>query len=128
MPVFMDDIATIGSLEVKRGIRNSTRKENKIYDSKNRKRKEEVITKEVKGGVILKESCRVKSKLFETFLKTAFTYGLEAWAKITKEQIKELDRKQGKILKGVFQLSITTSYIGLLMETSTYQVECSMQY
>ena len=39
MPVFMDDIATIGSLEVKRGIRNSTRKENKIYDSKNRKRK-----------------------------------------------------------------------------------------
>lgn len=92
------------------------------------KEKEEVITKEVKGGVILKESCRVKSKLFETFLKTAFTYGLEAWAKITKEQIKELDRKQGKILKGVFQLSITTSYIGLLMETSTYQVECSMQY
>ena len=92
------------------------------------KEKEEVITKEVKGGVILKESCRVKSKLFETLLKTAFTYGLEAWAKITKEQIKELDRKQGKILKGVFQLSITTSYIGLLMETSTYQVECSMQY
>ena len=92
------------------------------------KEKEEVITKEVKGGVILKESCWVKSKLFETFLKTAFTYGLEAWAKITKEQIKELDRKQGKILKGVFQLSITTSYIGLLMETSTYQVECSMQY
>ena len=92
------------------------------------KEKEEVITKEVKGGVILKKSCRVKSKLFETFLKTAFTYGLEAWAKITKEQIKELDRKQGKILKGVFQLSITTSYIGLLMETSTYQVECSMQY
>ena len=92
------------------------------------KEKEEVITEEVKGGVILKESCRVKSKLFETFLKTAFTYGLEAWAKITKEQIKELDRKQGKILKGVFQLSITTSYIGLLMETSTYQVECSMQY
>ena len=92
------------------------------------KEKEEVITKEVKGGVILKESCRVKSKLFETFLKTAFTYGLEAWAKITKEQIKELDRKQGKILKGVFQRSITTSYIGLLMETSTYQVECSMQY
>ena len=92
------------------------------------KEKEEVITKEVKGGVILKESCRVKSKLFETFLKTAFTYGLEAWAKITKEQIKELDRQQGKILKGVFQLSITTSYIGLLMETSTYQVECSMQY
>lgn len=92
------------------------------------KEKEEVITKEVKGGVILKKSCRVKSKLFETFLKTAFTYGLEAWATITKEQIKELDRKQGKILKGVFQLSITTSYIGLLMETSTYQVECSMQY
>ena len=82
------------------------------------KEKEEVITKEVKGGVILKKSCRVKSKLFETFLKTAFTYGLEAWATITKEQIKELDRKQGKILKGVFQLSITTSYIGLLMETS----------
>ena len=82
------------------------------------KEKEEVITKEVKGGVILKESCRGKSKLFETFLKTAFTYGLEAWAKITKEQIKELDRQQGKILKGVFQLSITTSYIGLLMETS----------
>ena len=92
------------------------------------KEKEEVITKDVKGGVILKKSCRVKSKLFETFLKTAFTYGLEAWATITKEQIKELDRKQGKILKGVFQLSITTSYIGLLMETSTYQVECSMQY
>ena len=82
------------------------------------KEKEEVIVKEVKGGVILKGSCRVKSKLFETFLKTAFTYGLEEWAKITKEQIKELDRKQGKILKGVFQLSITTSYIGLLMETS----------
>ena len=82
------------------------------------KEKEEVIAKEVKGGVILKGSCRVKSKLFETFLKTAFTYGLEAWATITKEQIKELDRKQGKILKGVFQLSITTSYIGLLMETS----------
>ena len=92
------------------------------------KEKEEVITKEVKGGVILKGSCRVKSKLFETFMKTAFTYGLEAWANITKEEIKELERKQGKILKWVFRLSITTSYIGLLMETRTYQVECSMQY
>ena len=31
------------------------------------------------------------------------TYALEAWANIMEEEIKELERKQGKTVKRIFQ-------------------------
>ena len=59
-----------------------------------------------------KEEVRVKLKLFETCLMPAFLYGMEAWKKLSKTEIQHLKKNQGKALKRIFNLQITTPYIG----------------
>lgn len=43
-------------------------------------------------------------------MKTAFTYGLEAWANITKEEIKELERKRKTFEAGISTLNNNIIY------------------
>ena len=50
----------------------------------------------------------------------ALLYGLETWAKIDKDEINEIEKIQGRALKRIFNLSIPTSYIGLIMTTGSY--------
>ena len=58
-----------------------------------------------------KEKVRVKLKLFETCLMPALLYGMEAWKKLSKAEIQNLEKIQGKALKRIFGLPITTPYI-----------------
>ena len=64
-----------------------------------------------------KEEVRVKLKLFETCLMPALLHGMEAWKKLSKAEIQQLEKIQGKALKRIFSLLITTPYIGLIIET-----------
>ena len=62
-----------------------------------------------------KEEVRVKLKLFETCLMPALLYGMEAWKKLSKAEIQQLEKIQGKALKRIFSLPITTPYVGLIL-------------
>ena len=48
--------------------------------------------------------------------------------KIDKNEINEIEKIQGKALKRIFKLSISTSYIGLIMETCTWPASQRIQY
>ena len=51
---------------------------------------------------------------------SALLYGLEAWGKIDKSEMNEIEKIQGRALKRIFNLSISTSYMDLIMETGTW--------
>ena len=55
-------------------------------------------------------------------------YGLEAWGKIDKDEMKEIEKIQRRGLNRIFNLPISTSYIGLIMETGTWPVNQKIQY
>ena len=84
-------------------------------------RKCEVINREINAigakHQVGKEEIRVKLKLYETCLMPALLYGLEAWGKIDKDEINETEKIQRRELKRIFNVPISTSYIGLIMET-----------
>ena len=75
-----------------------------------------------------KEEIRVKLKLYETCLMPALLYGLEAWGKIDKDEMNEIEKIQGRALKRIFNVPISTSYIGLIMETGTWPANQRIQY
>ena len=51
---------------------------------------------------------------------SALLYALEAWGKIDKCKMNEIEKIQGGALKRIFTLPISTSYIDLIMETGTW--------
>lgn len=46
----------------------------------------------------------------------ALIYGRKAWEYIEKEEVKEIERIQGKALKRIFRLSVSAIYTMILME------------
>ena len=58
----------------------------------------------------------------------ALLYGLEAWGKIDKDEMNEIEKIQGRALKRIFNVPISTSYIGLIMETGTWPANQRIQY
>ena len=55
-------------------------------------------------------------------------YGLEAWGKIDKDEMNEIEKIQRRALKRIFNMPISTSYIGLIMETDTWPANQRIQY
>ena len=53
---------------------------------------------------------------------------MEAWSNIRKEEMKEIEKIQGKRLKSIFKLPVSTSYIGVIMETGIWPAEQRIQY
>ena len=63
------------------------------------------------------EEIRVQLKLFfEPCFMPALIYGIEAWGCIKKEEMKKIERIQGKALKRIFKLPLSTAYTGVLMK------------
>ena len=58
----------------------------------------------------------------------ALLYGMEAWKKLSKAEIQQLEKIQGKALKRIFSLPITTPYIGLIIETGVWPAEQRINY
>ena len=77
-------------------------------------RKCEVINREISAvgakHQVGKEEIRVKLKLY-VCLMPALLYGLEAWGKIDRDEMNEIEKIQGKVLKRIFNLPISTSYL-----------------
>ena len=77
-------------------------------------RKCEVINREMSAvgakHQVGKEEIRVKLKLY-VCLMPALLYGLEAWGKIDRDEMNEIEKIQGKVLKRIFNLPISTSYL-----------------
>ena len=55
-------------------------------------------------------------------------YGLKTWGKIDKDEMNEIEKIQGKSLKQIFNLPISISYIGLIMETGIWPANQRIQY
>ena len=72
-------------------------------------RKCEVMNREISAIVakhqVGKEEIRVKLKLYETCLMLALLHGLEAWRKIDKDEMDEIEKIQGRALKKDIQLA-----------------------
>ena len=51
-----------------------------------------------------KEEIRVKPKLYETCLMPELLYRLEAWGKVDKDEINEIEKIQGRALKRIFNV------------------------
>ena len=68
-------------------------------------RKCETISREIDAigakNQVGKEKIRVKLKLFDTCIMTAL-YGMEAWTNIISVEMREIEKIQGKTLKGYF--------------------------
>ena len=96
------------------------------------KRKGEAISREIEAigakHQVGKEQVRVQLKLYEACYMPAVLYGLETWGYIKKEEIIEPEILQGKALKRIFNLPVSTSYIGVLMETGIWPAEQKLQY
>ena len=75
-----------------------------------------------------KEEVRVKLKLFETCLLPALLYGMEAWKRLSKTEVQDLEKLKTKALKRIFSLPITTPYTGLIIETKVWPAEKRMNY
>ena len=73
--------------------------------------------------VVGREEVRVKLKLFETCLMPALLYGMETWKKLSQAEIHHLEKIQGKALKRIFSLPITTFSIGLIIKTGVWPAE-----
>ena len=77
-------------------------------------RKCEVINREISAvgakNQVGKEEIRVKLKLYVCLIP-ALLYGLEAWGKIDRDEMNEIEKIQGKLLKRIFNLPISTSYL-----------------
>ena len=77
-------------------------------------RKCEVINREISAvgakHQVGKEEIRVKLKLY-VCLMPALLYGLEAWGKIDRDEMNEIEKIHRKVLKRIFNLPISTSYL-----------------
>ena len=77
---------------------------------------------------VRKEEVWVKLKLFETCLMPALLYKMESWNKLSKAEIQNLEKIQGKALQRIFNLPITTPYIGLIIEAGVWPAEQRINY
>ena len=75
-----------------------------------------------------KEEVRVKLKPFETCLMPALLYGTEAWKKLSNVEIQHLENIHSKTLKRIFNLPITTTYNGLIIETGVWPAGQRVNY
>ena len=86
-------------------------------------RKCELINREISAtrakDLVGKEKIRVKLKLYETCLMPTLLCYLKHGEKMGKDEMNEIEKTQGKALKRIFNLPISTSHIGLIIEAST---------
>ena len=53
---------------------------------------------------------------------------MEAWKRLSKTEVQDLEKLKTKALKRIFSLPITTPYTGLIIETKVWPAEQRMNY
>ena len=97
-----------------------------------KKQKVEYLLKEIKrygderkvGNMALE----VRQKIYETVVVPTLFANIETWSKISETEIKELEKMQSKLLRGMYELPQCTPYWGILAETGIWPVECKIEY
>ena len=59
---------------------------------------------------------------------SALTYGMEAWVNIRSVEMRQIEKIQGKALKGIIQLPGSTAYTGIIMETGIWPAGQKIKY
>ena len=54
--------------------------------------------------------------------------GLDAWGRTLKRKVDEKEKIQGKIIKEILQLSISTPYTGIKMQTGLCPAKENVEY
>ena len=73
-------------------------------------------------------STHIRLQLHNIVILTILTYNLEAWASITQDEIKDLEKCQYRILRKLLNLPQSTSYYGILYEIGQWRVEDLIYY
>ena len=154
MPVFMDDIAKSGKAEHTRKIINNCARvgnEKKVSFGLKKTKcivktgREEEINKTAKAGRLqrrdkykyLEITVSMVGQLTEQIkelnnrcdiIMPGLLYGMEAWKKLSKAEIQYLEKIQGKAFKMMFNLPITTPYIGPIIEKTVWLAEQRISY
>ena len=70
----------------------------------------------------------VRLHLYEACIVHSLLYGLEAWNKQSKQELKELEKQQAKALCNLLELPKTTPYLGMLNELGIWKIEERLNY
>ena len=66
--------------------------------------------------------------IYERTIAPTILYNLECWTKIGVKEIEEIEKIQGRILKTILKLPVTTPYLGLLKETGVWPAKQKIWY
>ena len=69
-----------------------------------------------------------RMKMMETIMIPSILYNAEVYPSYTGEEIRLLERMQGKILREMLEMPKSTPYFPLLLETGTLTVEARIHY
>ena len=70
----------------------------------------------------------VRIKIYETVVVPTLFANIETWGRVSEKDLKELERLQAKVLRGMFRQIATTPYWGLLAEVGIWPVENRIEY
>ena len=70
----------------------------------------------------------VRIQMYESCIINSLLYGLEAWNKQTKQEIKALEKQQAKSLCCLLELPRSTPYLGMLNELGIWRIEERIEY
>ena len=70
----------------------------------------------------------VRLQIYELSIIPSMLYGIEAWNKQTKQELKELERQQAKALCRLLNMPRSTPYLGMLNEVGIWKVEERLNY
>ena len=99
---------------------------------KKRNMKVDFFIKEIKkyGDVnkVGEIAIEVRLKIYEMVVVPTLYANIETWSHIKEAERNELEKIQGKILKGMFNLPQSTPYWGILAETGIWPIMCKIEY
>ena len=97
-----------------------------------RKKKVKFFLKEVRRygdeGKVGNLALEVRLKIYETVVVPTLFANIETWSNIAEKEYKEMESMQSKILRGIFELPISTPYWGIIAETGVWPVESRIEY
>ena len=70
----------------------------------------------------------VRLQIYELSIIPSLLYGIEAWNKQTKQELKELEKQQAKALCRLLNMPTSTPYLGMLNELGIWKVEERLNY
>ena len=70
----------------------------------------------------------VRLQIYELSIVPSLLYGIEAWNKQTKQELKELEKQQAKALCRLLNMPKSTPYLGLLNEVGIWKIEERLNY